>query len=192
MDPQELEKFAGVYPLPKIGQTLTAVVKDGKLIAAGGAQLELHPVGPGHFYCKQIQGDFEFTPQEHGGMHVKITQPGAVNEADRTPAATIPTDFLPYTGVYWSDELETQYAFFVRDGALYARHAHHGETALTPTEKDQFATGWWFAPEVKFVKDASGTINRVTLGGGRVTAVAFTRKPGPTIQEATLRKLENH
>jgi hypothetical protein len=183
MEPQELEKFAGVYPLPKIGQTITAVVKDGKLMVAGAAQLELHPVGPGHFYCKEIRADFEFSPQEHGGMHVKITQPGAVNEADRTPTAAIPIDFLPYTGVYWSDELETQYTFFVRDGALYARHAHHGETTLTPTQADQFASGWWFAPEVKFVKDATGNISGVTLGGGRVAAVAFTRKPGPTITE---------
>ena len=35
MDPQELQRFAGVYPLPKIGQTLNAVVKDGKLMATG-------------------------------------------------------------------------------------------------------------------------------------------------------------
>jgi hypothetical protein len=186
MEPQELDKFAGIYPLPKIGQTLNAVVKDGKLwAAAGGLQLELHPVGPAHFYSKEIQADFVFTPQENGGMHVKITQPGAVNEADRIPAAAATVDFLPYTGVYWSDELETQYTFFVRDGALHARHAHHGETSLTPTQTDQFATGWWFAPEVKFVKDATGNINGVTLGGGRVAAVAFTRKAGPTIKEAT-------
>jgi hypothetical protein len=103
-----------------------------------------------------------------------------------------PIDLLPYTGVYWSDELETQYTFFVRDGALYARHAHHGKTTPTPTEKDQFATGRWFAPEVEFVKGATGNINGVTLGGGRVVAVSFARKPGPTIQGAVQPKLENH
>jgi CubicO group peptidase (beta-lactamase class C family) len=184
MDPEELAKFAGTYPLPKIGQTLNAVVKDGKLWA-GGLQLELHPVGQGLFYCKEIQADIEFSPQEHGGMHVKITQPGAVNEGERVPAAAVAADFLPYTGVYWSDELETQYTFLVRDGTLYARHAHHGEIALAPATKDQFSSGWWFAPEVKFVKDAGGNISGVTLGGGRVTAVAFTRKPGPPIKEAS-------
>jgi hypothetical protein len=73
----------------------------------------------------------------------------------------------------------------VRDGTLYARHAHHGEITLAPTTKDQFSTGWWFAPEVKFVKDAAGNISGVTLGGGRVTAVAFTRKPGPPIKEGS-------
>jgi CubicO group peptidase (beta-lactamase class C family) len=184
MDPEELAKFAGTYPLPKIGQTLTAVATDGKLMAAGGLQLELHPVGPGHFYCKEIQADFEFSPQENGGMHVKITQPGAVNEADRLPAAAIAADLLAYTGVYWSDELETQYTFLVRDDTLYARHAHHGEISLAPATKDQFSTGWWFAPEIKFVRDATGNINGVTLGGGRVAGVAFIRKPGPAIKEA--------
>jgi CubicO group peptidase (beta-lactamase class C family) len=192
MDALELEKFAGVYPIPKIDQVLTVVVKDGKLWAAAGLQLELHPVAPGHFYCKEIQADIEFSPQEHGGMHVKVTQPGAVNEGERVPAAAVTADFLPYTGVYWSDELETQYTFFVRDGTLYARHAHHGEVALAPTTTDQFATGWWFAPNVKFIRDTAGNISGVTLGGGRIMAVAFTRKPGPAVKEAGRPKFEKH
>jgi hypothetical protein len=126
-------------------------------------------------------------------MHVKVTQPGgAINEGDRIPAATGTPDFLPYTGIYWSDELETQYTFLVRDGALHVRHAHHGEIALTPTAKDQFASGWWFAPHVNFVRDATGNINGVTLGGGRVASVAFTRKPGPTIEETPRPTLQNH
>jgi CubicO group peptidase (beta-lactamase class C family) len=192
MDVQELEKFAGVYPIPKIDQTLSVVVKDGKMWAAGGLQLELHPVGPSHFYCKEIQADLEFSPQEHGGMHVKITQPGAVNESDRIPDAAGTVDLLPYAGAYWSDELETQYTFFVRDGSLYARHAHHGEVVLAPIAKDEFSTGWWFTPHVKFIRDAAGKISGVNLGGGRVAAVAFTRKPGPIIQEVARRKFEKH
>ncbi|HEY2465912.1 MAG TPA: serine hydrolase domain-containing protein [Steroidobacteraceae bacterium] len=183
MDAKQLEEFAGVYPLPKVDQILTVVVKDGKLWAAGPMQLELHPIAPGHFYLKELKADIEFSPQEHGGMRVKVTQPGAINEGERIPAGTGSADFLPYTGVYWSDELETQYTFLVRDGTLHVRHAHHGEIALTPTTKDQFSTGWWFAPQVKFVRDAAGNIRGVTLGGGRVTAVAFTRKSGPAIKE---------
>jgi CubicO group peptidase (beta-lactamase class C family) len=183
VDAKELEKFAGVYPLPKVEQTLTLVVKDGKLFAAGPVQLELHPIAPGHFYLKELQADIEFSPREHGGMHLKVTQPGAVNEGDRVAATAGSADLLPYTGIYWSDELETQYTFFVHDGTLHARHAHHGEIALTPTAKDQFSSEWWFAPQVKFVRDATGNVDGVTLGGGRVTAIAFSRKPGPAIKE---------
>jgi CubicO group peptidase (beta-lactamase class C family) len=184
LDAPQLEQLVGIYPLPKVEQTLTVVVKDGKLWAGGGLGLELHPIDPYHFYCKELQADIVFSPQEHGGMHVKVTQGSAVNEGDRIPAAAVSADYLPYTGVYWSDELETQYTFFVRDGTLNMRHAHHGEIALTPTEKDHFASDWWFAPQVKFVRDAAGAISGVTLGGGRVGAIAFTRKPGPTISEA--------
>jgi CubicO group peptidase (beta-lactamase class C family) len=185
LDAEQLQKFTGVYPLPKIGQTLTVVVKEGKLWANVGLELELHPIDQYHFYCKELQGDIVFSPLEHGGMHVKITQGSAVNEADRVPAAVGAADYLPYTGVYWSDELETQYTLFVRDGTLNVRHAHHGEIALTPIQKDQFASGWWFAPQVKFVRDAAGAITGMTLGGGRVAAIAFTRKPGPDIKELT-------
>jgi CubicO group peptidase (beta-lactamase class C family) len=193
LDGQQLQGFVGIYPLPKIDQTLTVVVKDGKLWAGGGLELELHPIDHYRFYCKELQADVVFSPQAQGGMHVKVTQPGgAINEGDRIPAATGTPDFLPYTGIYWSDELETQYTFLVRDGALYVRHAHHGEIALTPTAKDQFASGWWFAPHVNFVRDATGNINGVTLGGGRVASVAFTRKPGPTIEETPRPTLQNH
>lgn len=193
MDANRLEEFVGVYPLSKIDDTLSVVVKDGKLWAAGGHELELHPIGHDRFYCKELQADIVFSPQEHGGMHVKVTQPGGtINEGDRIPAAPVTADYLPYTGVYWSDELETQYTFLVRDGALFARHAHHGEIALTPTKKDEFSTGWWFAPQVKFVRDAGGDINGVSLGGGRVAGVAFARKPGPTIKEAARPDLQKH
>jgi CubicO group peptidase (beta-lactamase class C family) len=188
MTAQELEKFAGVYPIPKIDQVLTVVAKDGKLWAAGGLQLELHPVAPGHFYCKEIQADIEFSPRDHGGMHVTISQPGAINEAERIAAGSTSADLLRYTGVYWSDELETQYTVFLRDGALYVRHSHHGEVALTPTQKDQFSSGWWFAPKAAFTRDAKGNVSGLTLGGGRVVGVAFVRKPGPSINEAVRRQ----
>jgi CubicO group peptidase (beta-lactamase class C family) len=128
-----------------------------------------------------------------GVYPIKITQPGgAVNEGERIPAAAGTVDLQTYAGVYWSDELETQYTFFVRDGALYGRHAHHGEVVLAPTVKDAFSSGWWFTPHVKFTRDAAGNISGVTLGGGRVTAVAFTRKPGPATQEVARRKFEKH
>lgn len=189
IEPKNLEQFAGVYPLPKINQIFTAVVKDGKLWVAGEVRppLELHPVGPAHFYSKELHANIEFSPKANGGMSVKITQPGAVNESERIPAtaAAVAPDFLPYTGVYWSEELETQYTFFLRDGILFGRHAHHGEFALVPTIRDQFSSDQWFSPHINFIRDSAGKIAGVTLGGGRVTGVNFTRKPGGVIKEAS-------
>lgn len=179
VDPKELEKFAGTYPLPKINQTLQAMVTDGKLWAAGAIQppLELRPVGPASFYLKELRADIEFSPKADGGMTVKIIQPGAVNEGERVVVVD-PTeaDLRAYAGVYWSDELETQYTILFREGKLFGVHAHHGEFALVPTVADKFSTKLWMAPEVKFVRNAAGQIEALTLGGGRVKGVRFTRK----------------
>ena len=80
-----------------------------------------------------------------------------------------------YPGTYWSDELETQYTILIKDGKLVADHVRHGEIALTPLAKDEFK-GAWFMQDVKFVRDDSGRITGMTVGGGRVTAIRFTRK----------------
>lgn len=179
LEPKELEKFAGNYPLPQIGQAVVVVVENGKLWAAGPIKppLELRATGPANFYLRELQADIEFSPKGNSGMTIKITQPGAVNEGERMESTgPVETDLSQYAGTYWSEELETQYTFFVRNGNLFGLHAHHGEFALHPTIKDQFSAEEWFAPEVKYLRDATGKITGVTLGGGRVTAVKFARR----------------
>jgi CubicO group peptidase (beta-lactamase class C family) len=185
-DPKELEKYAGTYPIPSIGQTVTAVVKDGKLWAAGEIDppLELRPVGPGHFYIKELKADIVLTPRPDGGMAAKITQPGAVNEAERIPAAEakVESDLRQYTGVYWSEELETQYTIYLRGGVLVGMHARHGEFSLTPTFRDRFKSSLWFASEFRFVRNAAGEVSGARLGGGRVTGILFERRPGGVLE----------
>jgi CubicO group peptidase (beta-lactamase class C family) len=180
VDPAELQKLEGVYVLPKIDQDMRIVVNDGKLWVAGVGKdrLELRPLGPAHFYLKELNLDVAFTPKSDGGMSVKITQGSDVNEGDRLPPAeaAIVADLSSYAGTYWSEELETQYTFFVRDGKLFALHSHHGEFELTPTLRDQFSSGEWFASRIRFVRDATGKVVNAVMGGGRVTGVTFVRK----------------
>ena len=75
-----------------------------------------------------------------------------------------------------SEEVETQYTFFLKDGKLMGLHAHHGEFPLTPGMKDMFRTGQWYSRTVKFIRNEKGRITGVNLGGGRVTAIRFERK----------------
>jgi CubicO group peptidase (beta-lactamase class C family) len=101
---------------------------------------------------------------------------GAIEQVPVALAEFDEKDLAQYSGVYWSEELETQYTIGVKDGKLVADHAHHGEIALTPVAKGQFRGAVWFMQEVKFVRDASGRITGLTVGGGRVSAVQFVRK----------------
>lgn len=179
VDPGILKTYAGTYPLPQIGQTLVAVVEGGKLFAGGPIQppMEMRPLAPNRFYVQQLSADLEFTPVPNGGMKVRITQPGGANEGTRTSGdLKRKTDLDAYAGVYWSDELETQYNFSLKDGKLIATHAHHGVIALTPMWEDTFRGNKWFISQVTFIRDSEGRVNAVTLGGGRIRGIRFVRK----------------
>jgi hypothetical protein len=110
-------------------------------------------------------------------MAIRITQSGGSMTGERFVLVPFdPDDLKSYSGVYWSEELETQYTILLRDGRLVSDHAHHGETMLTPAGKDHFRSTAWFMPEVKFIRDSAGSVVAMTLGGNRVTAIRFTRR----------------
>jgi CubicO group peptidase (beta-lactamase class C family) len=81
-----------------------------------------------------------------------------------------------YTGAYWSDEVETLYTVRLKDGKLFAEHVHHGEIGLTPAGQDAFRSSTWFMPEVKFLRDGSGKVTAMTLGGNRLSGIRFTKR----------------
>jgi CubicO group peptidase (beta-lactamase class C family) len=181
VEPMILKTFTGTYPLPQIGQTLVTVVKEGKLFAAGAIEppLEMKAVSPSSFYVESLSADIAFTPAPNGGMRVKITQPGAVNEGVRAAGSPTPKadpDFQAYVGTYWSDELETQYSFSIDKGKLIATHAHHGVIILTPQTEDSFKSDKWFMADVRFIRDGEGRVTAVTLGGGRIRGIRFAKK----------------
>ncbi len=152
----------------------------GKLwdIPPDKSRLELKPVGGTEFYVPEIKADIEFIAKPNDGMTVKVTQPGGVTVGDRTaPQAPLtPDDLSHYAGVYWSEELETQYTIRVRDGSLVAINSHHREFALSPSAKDRFESNKFFFTDVQFIRDDKGKVTALTVGGGRVTAIRFERK----------------
>ncbi len=187
-DPKQLEQYVGTYPLPFVPQVFRVFMENGKLWGPDrkGTHFELRPVAPGKFYMGEIKGDIEFVQKPGDGMKIRILQPGSIVEGWRVAADPAETDLLPYTGAYWSDELETQYTFFVRDGTLFGLHVRHGEFALVPVFRDYFTSGEWFTPTLRFLRDDTGHVTGVRMGGGRVVGVLFTRKPGGVLQQASL------
>jgi len=108
------------------------------------------------------------------------TQSGQIFEGVRGAFTITPKDLLQYAGVYWSEELETQYTFSIRNGKLLGIHAHHGEFELKPFMKDRFTTEFTtdldFMAEVKFVRNNAGRLTGAAFGGDRVRQVDFVRK----------------
>jgi CubicO group peptidase (beta-lactamase class C family) len=183
LETEALQRFAGTYGFSDAGM-LRATVDQGKLwlVPPGGSRLELKPVGTARFYLAGTEENalfVEFISKPDAGMTAKVIPPtGAPTQGDRIAPMAPPTseELARYAGVYWSEELETQYTILVRGGGLVAVHAHHGEFPLTANGKDQFRSNQWFFPDVKFISDERGNVTAMTVGGGRVTAIRFQRK----------------
>src|SRR5208282_2431757 len=132
------------------------------------------------FWVEMPPGELEFSAQKDGAMRLKFSHEAGETVTGERIAATSwePKNLEAFQGVYWSDELETQYTIKLKDGKLTAQHIRHGNIELLPTMQDQFATREWFMAQVKFQRDSSGQVSGVTLGGGRLTGILFKRKSG--------------
>ncbi len=178
LEPKSLEQYVGHYRLDT-GIEADVVKKEDKLYAQvpGQGSQELKPMATNRFFIEPVEGEVEFTSKPGGTLALKFTQPGSSMTGERVGLDTgRGFDLSPYPGVYWSDELETQYTILLKGPKLIASHAHHGEIELVPVGKDQFAGAEWFMPNAKFLRDPSGRITGLTLGGGRLVAIRFVRK----------------
>jgi hypothetical protein len=179
LDPAVAGRYAGTYRLGEL--QVVIAIQDGKLVGApvGEKPDELKPITSSRFYATGIHSEVEFIPQPGGGMTLKLSTPGGLLEGQRLKPSN-PRNLPQYPGTYWSEELETQYTFVLKDGKLFAEHAHHGEISLQPQSEDDFRGSTWFMSSVKFTRDAAGTVDGVILGGGRITGIRFTRRGAGT------------
>jgi CubicO group peptidase (beta-lactamase class C family) len=178
LEPPTLEQYVGHYKLDA-GLETDILRKDGKLVAEvpGQGTADLHPLATNRFFIEQLNGELEFVAKPDNPLRLKFTQEGTTMNGERTALAPWKaTGLEQYQGVFWSDELETQYTITLKSGKLTAEHVRHGEIALIPASRDRFKTTEWFMPEVNFLRDSSNRVSGVTLGGGRVAAIRFNRK----------------
>lgn len=94
----------------------------------------------------------------------------------RTPdAATV----AGYAGSYYSPELDALYHLEATEEGLVARHIRHGDIALEPRTRDEFATDRWFMREVRFERTPDGSVSAMRVGGGRVRNLLFIKLTRP-------------
>jgi len=178
LESSALDQYLGHFKLDA-GLEVNVRKQNGKLVAEvpGLGTQELRPLATNRFFIEQVSGEVEFTLGLNGLLRLKFTQEGSTMNGERIALSPWePTDLEQYQGVYWSDELETQYTLTLQGGKLAARHIRHGSIALVPASQDRFTTTEWFMPEARFLRDSANGISGLTLGGGRVAAIRFNRK----------------
>lgn len=177
VDAGSLAPYAGTYRLDS-GMLVQVTTDGGKLMAtAGDDAFELKPLGPKRFWAEPMAADVEFGTAPGGGTTLTVKQASGNSEGGRIVVTPFdPKEAAQYLGAYWSEELETQYTIVAKDGKLYADHAHHGLITLTAVARDEFKGSEWFMPNVTFVRDGAGHVTGFAVGGGRVSAIRFTRR----------------
>ncbi|MGA2658293.1 MAG: serine hydrolase [Verrucomicrobiota bacterium] len=182
-----LEPLVGHYKLES-GLEADVLKENGKLFAhvPGQGKAELHPLATDRFFIEELGGEVQLLVKPDGPVRLKFTHEGATINGERTgPVSTMTPDLAQYQGVYWSDELETQYTVRLKDGKLTADHVRHGQIALEPAGLDRFTASEWFMAEVHFLRDTTNGISGMTLGGGRVKGIPFNRRFAVSTLSAT-------
>ena len=100
--------------------------------------------------------------------------------ADSVPPPTPdPATLAGYAGSYYSPELDALYHLEATGEGLVARHIRHGDIALEPRARDEFATDRWFMREVRFERAPDGSVSAMRVGGGRVRNLLFIKLARP-------------
>jgi hypothetical protein len=180
VDPQTLARYAGAYRVPGLG-VVEVEFKDNKLVASPGGEMrrEFIPLAENKFLIEPMNLEVSFQMQESKmQMAIRPLQSQTEMRGERLSetAAKKEPNLALYSGVYWSDELETQYTAVVEDGKLRLRHIRHGDIDLRPAAKDMFSAGTWFMSEISFIRDDAGQINGMRAGGGRIRGILFKRR----------------
>ena len=93
--------------------------------------------------------------------------------ADSASWRPTPAELAAFVGSYYSPDVETTLEISVANGQLTLFRRSATRVTLRPTTKDAFAG---FNSRVWFMRDASGRVSALHVGGGRAYDVVFERR----------------
>lgn len=113
----------------------------------------------------------------------KYQQLTVVQEKGNTAAQRLrvlsPEDHIRYVGTYFSQEQNTTYTFYSRDGHLYFKVGSNAEVkadVLTSYNRIYFDYKNLETATIDFNIDSKGTVNGFLLNSGRVKGIQFVKK----------------
>ena len=170
-----LKTYAGVYREPLTdASTRVALVQEGKTLSIGGQSAI--PVSNTAFITADGSRRIVF---EAGTASSPVRMSDSDGHSkprlwEATPAfAPRPEELAAFTGVFYSEEIDTTYTLYVEGGKLKLRFRPAMRSDLTPVYPDAFeADGNIF----RFTRDSSGQITGFLVYAGRVRHLRFIKR----------------
>ncbi|MFK7925438.1 MAG: serine hydrolase domain-containing protein, partial [Bacteroidia bacterium] len=85
------------------------------------------------------------------------------------------TYLAQYAGNYYSEELDTYYQLYEREGQLYGYHARHGEFEVSVVKDDVLRSENWAVQFMRSQRDDKGKVVGLLITNGRVRNARFKR-----------------
>jgi len=180
-DPEAFDEFAGRYSLdasPNFILTFTREDDTFYAQATGQQRLEIVPTSDSTFRLLAVEASVTFLRDPEGDVEGLTLHQNGDNHATRLEGDEAeewePTaeDLADFAGRFFSDELETFYAFAVEDGTLVLHHRRLDRAELEPGEEDQFSVG---GLSFAFERDRNGQVIGFYLSNVRTRDVRFGR-----------------
>ncbi len=180
-DPEDFDEFAGRYALDSSPAIVFTFTRDGSTIYGqppGQERLEMVPVSDSTFRLPGTSASVTFVRGEDGAVAAAVLHgDGGDQRATRLaddveawePGAE---DLADFAGRFFSEEIETFYAFTVEEGDLVVHQRRLDRATLTPGERDNFSGG---GMTFAFERDRNGQVIGFYVSNGRTRDVRFGR-----------------
>ena len=169
------KKNTGMYQLGD-GWYVTITLEDGQLMtqANGEDKFKMTAKSDSVYWIDAYDASMTFVKDRNG--EVNSLRYRWIDSAKKViPLQVDTTQFIDYTGTYYSEELSSEYKVDLLNGKLMMHHMRLGDFELQPDPitADQFTCQVAF---VRFVKSDQKKIIGCRLSGGRVKNLRFDKK----------------
>jgi CubicO group peptidase (beta-lactamase class C family) len=170
----KLARYAGVYLNPSTDDVWRLQLRGDTLIIQTGGGMPLTPVGTDRFVGPG-GAEFTFTGQPHAVERLRVVaegeRPRMLERLESfTPSAS---GLAPYSGRYFSEEINSAYDLVVRGDTLVAVSRRGAEYPLEPLSADVFrARGMG---TLRFERDGQHAVTAIRVSTGRVRRLKFAR-----------------
>ena len=170
---EQLAAALGDYWNPKTGEVRQMVLRNGLpvYIIDSWSRARLTAITPTQF--RYGRNEITIT-RVKGGTQRLLTlnrYDGTVETYEELRRVKLTADQLgKYAGCFYSAELDTEYSFEAKNGALLIHRKNQEDRTLLPTVRDSFSEG---SVRMRFVRDRSGRFSRVFFSDGDVSDVEF-------------------
>ncbi|HJS51461.1 MAG TPA: serine hydrolase domain-containing protein [Pyrinomonadaceae bacterium] len=166
---EQLQKFVGVWRNEKNRTAARFALENGTLRFNG---TPVRPMGDGSFTIGNARVKFTFDKEgkpisAEGNDNGDITR--FIAEREWTPAAA---DLAPLAGDWYSDEAGATFTFKVEGDKAFLVQRPATRLPIRPLYKDHFGVQGYV---IWFTRDASGKIDKLHVGAGRMRDMPFER-----------------